>query len=169
LKYLELALSNAEYMWELKNDGHSDTGGGDDDENDGVDKLEGYLNAGFSLLSSLEELNVDLHCLPEYWERNDPGLLVTVIPASVKTLTLHPRYDHEEEFLRSLRHLAEAARSLLPNLTTINFGVRSTNTEVFFPLTEEEKGDILHKTGVCVQPVDPVEGGYDGLIYRHAK
>ena len=78
-------MSQGEGMWDTNESGSDpetdDHTEGDDDE---------YLSRGLASLSSLEVLKIDCSCLPLYWEMEDPGYLATIVPSTVKEVTMLP-------------------------------------------------------------------------------
>jgi hypothetical protein len=142
LKYLELSMGHGERMWHM-NDWDSDPGSDDDTEEDEDD----YLSSELASLSSLEVLNIDGSCLPPDWADEDPSRVTTIIPSTVKEVTMHPRpgCGWEGRFRSILRNLAEGAPILYPNLAIVRFGGTSQNFEAF---TKQEREEILEATGV---------------------
>jgi hypothetical protein len=97
-------------------------------------------------------LDIDLHCLRPGFETEEPDLLATTIPPSVRVITLSPRSALGVQlFAEILRRFTEAAPTILPSLTTENyFQPTAWHSELFTP---EEGGAILKATGVELQLV----------------
>jgi hypothetical protein len=139
---LELGMGHGERMWHM-NDWDSDSGSDGHTEDDDDE----YLSSGLASLSSLEVLIIDGSCLRPDWEEEDPSHVTTIIPSTVKEVTMRPRRGcgWEKRYRSILRNLAEAAPILYPNLAIIRSGGTSQNFEVF---TKQEREEILVATGV---------------------